>query len=29
LAKVDIYGQALDSGQISTLWNSNKSRFGL
>jgi hypothetical protein len=29
LAKVDIYGQALDSGQISSLWNSNKSRFGL
>jgi len=29
LAKVDIYGQSLDAGQISSLWNSNKSRFGL
>ena len=29
LAKVDIYSQALDSGQITSLWNSNKSRFGL
>jgi hypothetical protein len=29
LAKVDIYDIALDSGEITTIWNSTKSRFGL
>jgi hypothetical protein len=29
LATVDIYGKALSSGQISSIWNSTKSRFGL
>lgn len=29
LAKVDIYGRALNPGQITSIWNSTKSRFGL
>ena len=29
LATVGIYDKALDSGQVSSLWNSTKSRFGL
>jgi hypothetical protein len=29
LAKFDIYNQPLDQGQITSLWNTNKSRFGL
>jgi hypothetical protein len=29
LAKVDIYNEALDSNKISSIWNTNKSRFGL
>jgi hypothetical protein len=29
LATVDIYGRALNSGQINSIWNSTKSRFGL
>ena len=29
LATVGIYDKALDSGQISSIWNSTKSRFGL
>ncbi len=29
LAKVDIYDKALTPGEVSVVWNSNKSRFGL
>jgi hypothetical protein len=29
LAKVDIYNKALNQTQITEIWNSNKSRFGL
>ena len=29
LSKVDIYNEALDESKISSIWNSNKSRFGL
>jgi hypothetical protein len=29
LATVQIYDKALDSGQISSIWNTTKSRFGL
>jgi hypothetical protein len=29
LAKVDIYDRALDTNEISSIWNSNRSRFGL
>jgi hypothetical protein len=29
LSKVDIYDKALDTNEISSIWNSNKTRFGL
>jgi len=29
LATVGIYDKALDAGQVASLWNSTKSRFGL
>jgi hypothetical protein len=29
LATVGIYDKALDAGQVTSLWNSTKSRFGL
>jgi hypothetical protein len=29
LATVGIYNKALDAGQVASLWNSTKSRFGL